>query len=191
MSEEARNSQEDFSFKCPACKNGTIEISKTTYDLPDKDKMLIIKFECNKCNFSKNDLIPLTTKTEPGILILKITNEEDLKSKIYRSPVGKLEIPELEIVVEPGPNADFFYTNVEGILDRFEQAVRIYYNNIDENGKQKKDIKEILNDIEKAKAGKLNFTLKITDMGGGSYIIPQDESKYAFQKINHSDGVNE
>jgi zinc finger protein len=191
MSEEARKSQEHFSFKCPACKNGTIEISKTTYDLPDKDKMLIIKFECNKCNFSKNDLIPLTTKTEPGILILKITNEEDLKSKIYRSPVGKLEIPELEIVVEPGPNADFFYTNVEGILDRFEQAVRIYYNNIDENGKQKKDVEEILNDIEKAKAGKLNFTLKITDMGGGSYIIPQDESKYAFQKINQSDGVNE
>ena len=191
MSEEARKSQEHFSFKCPACKNGTIEISKTMYDLPDKDKMLIIKFECNKCNFSKNDLIPLTTKTEPGILILKITNEEDLKSKIYRSPVGKLEIPELEIVVEPGPNADFFYTNVEGILDRFEQAVRIYYNNIDENGKQKKDIKEILNDIEKAKAGKLNFTLKITDIGGGSYIIPQDESKYVFQKINQSDGVNE
>jgi zinc finger protein len=191
MSEEAKKSQEDFSFKCPACKKGVIKISKTTYDLPDKDKMLIIKFECNVCNFSKNDVIPLTSKIEPGILILRVTNEEDLKSKIYRSPVGKLEIPELEIVVEPGPNADFFYTNVEGILDRFEQAVRIYYKNIDDNGIQKKEAEDILNDIEKARVGKLNFTLKITDTGGGSYIIPQDESKYTFQKVNQSNGVNE
>ena len=187
MSKEARNSKEDFSFKCPACKNGIIVISKTTYDLPDKDKMLIIKFECNECNYSKNDIIPLTTKTEPGILTLKVTNEEDLKSKIYRSPMGKLEIPELEIIVEPGPSADFYYTNVEGILDRFEQAVRIYYNNLEKNEKQRKEIEEILNNIERAKSGKLNFTLKITDMGGGSYIIPQDESKYAFQKIGALD----
>lgn len=187
MSEKARKEKEEFSFKCPACKNGMVIISKTIYDLPDKDKMLIIKFDCNKCNFSKNDIIPLTTNFEQGILSLKVTCEEDLKSKIYRSPVGKLEIPELEIIVEPGPAADFYYTNVEGILDRFEQAVRIYYNNLEENSGQKDEIEEILKDIEKAKAGKLNFTLKITDMGGGSYIIPQDESKYSFQKINSQD----
>ena len=184
MSEEARKGMEEFSFKCPACKNGMIKISKTVYDLPDKDKMLIIKFECDKCNFSKNDIIPLTTNFEPGILSLKVTCEDDLKSKIYRSPVGKLEIPELEIIVEPGPSAGFFYTNVEGILDRFEQAVRIYYKNLEENDIEKDEIEEILKDIEKAKAGNLNFTLKITDMGGGSYIIPQDESKYSFQKID-------
>jgi C4-type Zn-finger protein len=32
--------------------------------------------------------------------------------------------------------------------------------------------------------GELNFTLKIIDQGGGSYIIPQDESKYTFEKLN-------
>ncbi|TFG16121.1 MAG: ZPR1 zinc finger domain-containing protein, partial [Promethearchaeota archaeon] len=157
MSEEARKGKEEFSFKCPACKNGMITISKTIYDLPDKDKMLIIKFECNQCNFSKNDIIPLTTNFEPGILSLKVTCEDDLNSKIYRSPVGKLEIPELELIVEPGPSADFFYTNVEGILDRFEQAVHIYNNSLEENDSQKDEIEQVLNDIEKAKAGKLNF----------------------------------
>ena len=30
---------------------------------------------------------------------------------------------------------------------------------------------------------KFKFTLKITDHQGGSYIIPKDESKYAFKKI--------
>jgi C4-type Zn-finger protein len=31
------------------------------------------------------------------------------------------------------------------------------------------------------------FTLIITDTGGGSYIIPEDESKYSFQKLEHKE----
>jgi zinc finger protein len=183
MSEKAKQTEEEFSFHCPACKNGIIKIHKTTYDLPDKDKMLIIKFECNSCNYTKNDIIPLTTNFEPGILILKINNEEDLKSKIYRSPVGKLEIPEFELSVEPGPSAEFFYTNVEGILYRFENVLLIYKNNLEEEDPERKDIQEILENLQKALKGQFKFTLKITDTGGGSYIIPQNKSNYFFKKL--------
>ena len=126
MSENAKETEEEFSFKCPSCKNGTITIDKSIYDSQDGDKLLILKFECNECNFSKNDIVPMATKMIPGIMTLKVKNESDLRSKIYRSPTGKLEIPELELLVEPGPKADFYFTNVEGILIRFEKAVRIY-----------------------------------------------------------------
>lgn len=183
MSEKAKKSEEDFFLNCPACKQGKIKIKKVVYDLPDGDKMLILKFECNICNFHNNDIIPLTTKMEPGIMILKVTEEEDLKSKIYRSPLGKLEIPELELNVEPGPGADFYFTNVEGILFRFEAAVSIYRKNLEENDPQIKEIDDILNNLKKAMEGKFKFTLKLTDPQGGSYIIPQDESKYRFEKI--------
>jgi len=183
MSQKAKDSEEQFSFKCPACSKGIVTIQKTVYDLPDKDKMLIIKFECNECNFSKNDIIPLTTNFDPGIITLKILNEEDLKSKIYRSPTGKLEIPELELSVQPGPNAEFYYTNVEGILYRFESAVSIYKNNLEKDDPQFEEVNQILEDIKKAINGKLKFSLKITDNGGGSYIIPIDKSKCSFEKL--------
>ncbi|MFX0026808.1 MAG: ZPR1 zinc finger domain-containing protein [Candidatus Hermodarchaeota archaeon] len=183
MSQKAKDSEEQFSFKCPACSKGIVNIQKTVYDLPDKDKMLIIKFECNKCNFSKNDIIPLTTNFDPGILTLKVINEEDLKSKIYRSPTGILEIPELELSVQPGANAEFYYTNVEGILYRFESAVSIYKNNLKKDDPEFGEVSQILEDIKKAINGNLKFTLKITDNGGGSYIIPIDKSKYSFEKL--------
>lgn len=183
MSEKTKDSDRDFSFKCPACSEGLIKIQKTIYDLPDKDKMLIIKFVCDQCNFSKNDIIPLTTNFEPGIMILKVTNLEDLNSKIYRSPTGKLEIPELELYVTPGPNAEFYYTNVEGILYRFENAVSIYKNNLKKDDPELREVDGILKGIKRALDGELKFTLKITDNGGGSYIIPQDKSKYRFRKI--------
>ncbi len=180
-------SQDEFSIKCPACKQGIIKLNKTVYDLPDKDKMLILKFECDKCSFFKNDIIPLTTNLDSGIMTLEVTNEADLKSKIYRSPMGKIEIPELELVVEPGPRADFYYTNVEGILVRFESAVSIYRNNLDEGDQQIPEIEDLLKDLKEAMRGRLKFTLKITDTQGGSYIIPYDKSKYKYEKFTNNE----
>jgi len=187
LSEKSKNDEVEFSFKCPSCDKGQIKILKTTYDVPDGDKMLLIKFECNICNFSNNDVIPLTTNNTPGIMTLRVSNENDLKSKIYRSPVGKLEIPELELFVVPGPNADFYYTNVEGILFRFENAVLIYRKNLEKDDDEIEDIDKILHDLHKAIKGEFKFTLIITDAGGGSYIIPEDESKYSFQKFEHKE----
>ncbi|MFX0057029.1 MAG: ZPR1 zinc finger domain-containing protein [Candidatus Hodarchaeota archaeon] len=183
MSKKQNRAIEDYTFKCPACKEGKIEINKTIYDLPDGDKMLIVKFECNECDFTNNDIIPMTTNFSPGIITLKVANQEDLKSKVYRSPIGKLEIPELELEVEPGPNAEFYYTNVEGILFRFEKAVSIYKNNLDTDDSQKEEIELLLKNLNLALKGEFEFSLKITDVGGGSYIIPQDQSKYQFEKI--------
>ncbi|MFW9968706.1 MAG: ZPR1 zinc finger domain-containing protein [Candidatus Odinarchaeota archaeon] len=176
-----------YSFKCPSCQEGIIDIFKTIYDLPDGDKMLILKFECNKCNFHKNDIIPLTTNMEPGIMTLNIIDENDLKSKIYRSPLGKLEIPELDLAVEPGPKADFYYTNVQGILFRFENAVSIYKNNLKNDDPEMEEIDELLSKLNRAIEGKFKFTLKITDPQGGSYIIPQDKLKYQFEKITENE----
>ena len=183
MSDEKENNNIIYSFKCPSCQQGIIDIVKNIYDVPDGDKMLILKFVCNICDFHKSDVIPLTTNTKPGIMTLKITNEEDLKSKIYRSPAGKLEIPELDLIVEPGPRADFYYTNVEGILYRFENAVLIYRNNLDENDPKKSEMDELLGNLKKAMDGKFKFTLNITDTLGGSYIIPKNKSNYSFKKI--------
>ncbi len=187
LSEKSKNNEVNYSFKCPSCDKGMIKILKTTYDVPDGDKMLLIKFECNICNFSNNDVIPLTTNNTPGIMTLRVSNENDLKSKIYRSPVGKLEIPELELFVVPGPRADFYYTNVEGILFRFENAVSIYRKNLEKDDDEIEEIDKILHDLHKAIKGEFKFTLIITDTGGGSYIIPQDESKYQFIGIKEDD----
>ena len=61
MTKENRNSEIIYTFKCPSCEEGIINIIRSIYDLPDGDKMLILKFECNTCDFNKNDIIPLTT----------------------------------------------------------------------------------------------------------------------------------
>jgi zinc finger protein len=187
MSKKAEKTKEEYTFTCPSCNKGTVSIQKTVYDLPDGDQMLIIKFECDICKFHKNDIIPMTTRTEPGVSILKVSDIKDLESKVYRSPTGELEIPELELIVKPGPGAQFYFTNIEGILDRFKRAVLIYQKDLASEDPESKDFKEtsvLLDDIKRAKQGKFPFTLKIKDLEGGSYIIPTDESHYSFEKID-------
>lgn len=149
--------------------------------------MLLLKFECDKCEFHKSDVIPLETKMEPGTTTLKVFDENDLKSKIYRSPNGTIEIPELELILEPGPAAELYITNIEGILTRFKNAVTMYQNSLSQNDPQRKKIERILEDLQKAIVGKMSFTIKLSDQEGGSYIIPADKSKYSFEKIEYKE----
>jgi len=184
MSDKATESEELITFKCPRCSDGKILLKQSVYDLPDEEKMLILKFECDKCDYTNNDIIPIETKREPGIMTLTVNSEEDLKSKVYRSPTGKLEIPELELVVDPGPAAKFYYTNIEGILMRFEGAVSIYRKNLDEDDSQKDEIDGILMDLKAAMKGNLQFTLRVMDPVGGSYILPINKSNLTFEELD-------
>jgi len=163
------NNPEDLSFKCPACSDGKLIISRAEHKLPDGDLYLIMKIECDKCDFTKSDLIPLETPTKPGKYTLRVNSKEDLESKIFRSFSGILEIPELEMEIEPGPAADFFITNIEGILQRMKNAVSYYNRNLEEKDDK---VERILENIDKAINGEFKFTLIINDKMGGSYIVP-------------------
>lgn len=169
MGKKKMESENDVNFKCPLCSDGKLIISNAEHTLPDGDKYLIMKIECDKCEFTKNDLIPLETPIKPGKYILQVFSKEDLKSKIYRSFSGVLEIPELEMVVEPGPAADFYITNVEGVLQRIKSAVQFFKRNSEEKNVK---VEMILKNIDKAIEGQFKFTLIITDDLGGSYIVP-------------------
>jgi C4-type Zn-finger protein len=68
-------------------------------------------------------------------------------------------------------------------LLRFESAVSIYRNNLEEGDQQIAEIDDLLKDLKEAMKGRLKFTLIITDTQGGSYILPHDKSKYKFEKF--------
>ena len=191
MSDKATEEEEQITFKCPRCSEGKILFKQSIYDLPDEEKMLILRFDCDKCDYTNNDIIPIETKRVPGIMTLTISSEEDLRSKVYRSPTGKLEIPELELMVDPGPAAKFYYTNIEGILFRFEGAVSIYRKNLDEDDSQKGEIDAILMDLKAAMKGDFQFTLRIIDYAGGSYIIPINKDNYTFEEFDENEINNQ
>ena len=89
-----------------------------------------------------------------------------------------LEIPELGVRIDPGPACEGFVTNVEGVLDRIAQAIKIAVKDGDET--EKENGRVLLETIECIKAGGLPVTLIIQDPMGNSVLVSDKAKKTAF-----------
>jgi zinc finger protein len=96
-----------------------------------------------------------------------------LRSRVVRSGSGTIRIPEFGIDVEPGPGAESFVSNIEGLLHRIRSGVKtaLMFTQTED---QEKEGKRVLQKIDDAIAGKMRFTLIIEDPVGISGILPDD-----------------
>ena len=118
--------------KCPACQEDQLDQNVVIYVEPkSKDELLIFTTICNNCKFKNSDIMP----TGPSIFagkkkfVVEVESQKDLDSKIFRSSSASIEIPELEIKLEPGIQAEFFITNIEGILFKFQESCKFLLKN--------------------------------------------------------------
>jgi len=81
---------------------------------------------------------------------------------------ASIEIPELGVRIDPGPQCQGFISNFEGVLDRIEQVVKgaLSWGNDEE----KENAARLLADIARVKAGLLPVTLILEDPCGNSGI---------------------
>ena len=154
---------------CPICggKN-TFKIISNQLDIPYFGKVMETTMICDRCKYRKSDIIPLEVK-EPKRYILKVSSEEDLNKRVVRSSTGYIRIPELGFEVKPGPASEGYISNVEGVLNRLEDALKMLIKWVD--GEEKKRGEEILRKIEDVKEGRDSITLIIEDPLGHSAII--------------------
>jgi len=154
---------------CPICggKN-TLKVFSNQLDIPYFGKVMETTLICEKCKYRKSDIIPLEVK-EPKRYTLKVSSEEDLNKRVVRSATGHVRIPELGFEVRPGPASEGYISNVEGVLNRLEDAVRMLIRWGDEEERRKGE--EVLKRIEDVKRGKEGITLVIEDPMGHSAII--------------------
>jgi ZPR1 zinc finger protein len=171
---------------CPRCKTGKIQINRTLHKLPDNEEILILLMECDSCSFSRSDVIPLSTAFQPGTFTLNV-KEGDLTAKIFRSPTGVITLPEADFEIEPGKSAEYLITNVEGILNRMIKWSNFMLDQYRKEEAQHKKIQETLNILTKCLDGTMNFTIVLTDTGGGSYISPSNENNLDFIPIPYKD----
>ena len=83
-----------------------------------------------------------------------------------------MTIPELGVKVEPGPKSEGYVTNIEGVLTRFEDAVKKALNLFDDVESQE-NAKNTLNNIRELKKGNGTATLIIQDPFGQSNIVSE------------------
>jgi len=151
---------------CPSC-NTEIEYLYTTENIPYFSDILIISALCPSCGYKFVDT-QLLKHGDPARHTLAVTSEDDLAVRVIRSMSASIEIPELGVRIDPGPQCQGFVSNIEGVLDRIASVVTMALRWGTEE--EKENATALLADIARVKAGAFPITLILEDPCGNSGI---------------------
>lgn len=169
-----------YGLRCPSCDSESMLASQTEYDVDHFGSVMMSVVTCHKCGYRHTDVITLTER-EPIILTAKINSIEDLNIRVVKSGTATVSIPEFGATITPGPYSEGYISNVEGILDRIEDALTFMLSTAD--GKRLAKGKRMLKQIRTAKDSKPRFTLTIKDPFGNSAIASADTEKVKRRRL--------
>ena len=167
--------QSSLEYPCPICnaQSGLI-LNVHTSEIPyfgEHTEMTII---CNECGWRHTDFIPSEGK-KPSVWSLVINNSELMTTRVVRSSSCTVRIVELGLEVEPGDNATGYISNVEGVLNRFSDAISMIQRGAirdAEEGKEKvESCQELIDRISRVKSGQETVELLLLDPNGHSQIL--------------------
>ena len=165
------NELTEMIIKCPVCSvEGVAKSIMKELEIPHFGKVLETTILCPKCGFKHSDVIALE-QNDPAKYTIEI-NKNNLSIRVVRSQSATVTIPELGVKVEPGPKSEGYVTNIEGVLTRFEDAVKKSLNLFDDAESQE-NAKNTLNNIRELKKGNGTATLIIQDPFGQSNIVSE------------------
>jgi len=153
---------------CPMCKNDTLTLMEQEKEIPFFGKVSLFSMNCSTCKYHKAD-IECTENRKAAKYTVEISSEEDMNIRIVRSSHGTIKIPRIT-EIRPGPAANGYVTNIEGVLNRVKKKVEILRDGAEDNAQRKK-AKNMLKKIQKVIWGQEKIKISIQDPTGNSAII--------------------
>ena len=159
----------EYTVRCPACGRETLKVEEYIYEMPMLGKVILSTGRCSSCGYRFSDA-RLAEAREPGKIVYRVERPEDLNALVVVSSSASILIPELGLESKPGPAAQGYITTVEGILERFLEALEAACRAPDRDEKACREARE---KIEGAKEGRIPFTLVIVDPEGVSAVASE------------------
>ena len=169
MNDETIN---EMIIKCPACGvEGVAKSIMKELKIPHFGEVMETTIQCPSCGFKHSDIIALE-QNDPAKYVLEI-NKNNLSIRVVRSQSATVIIPEVGVKVEPGPKSEGYVTNVEGVITRFESAVKKALN-LFEDEESQINAKKALKQLQELKKGNGTATLIILDPFGQSNVVSEN-----------------
>jgi len=158
---------------CPICGGkGTLKAIQHIHEIPYFGKVMESTIICEKCGYRNADVMILEDRP-PKLYTVRVENERDLFTRVVRSKSGTIELDEIGVKIEPGPAAEGFVTNVEGLLERVRETLIMAKHFKEGEGDKEavKNAEKILDYIQEVKEGRKPLTVRIMDPLGNSALI--------------------
>ena len=177
--------KEELAIVCPSCEEGSLNVRSVLYSIPFFNELAMFSMDCPECGFAHSDVFSAEER-KPARFTLTVDNPSLLRARVVRSGSGTFRLPEFGIDVEPGPAAESFITNVEGVLTRVRSVVETAIN-FAENSDEKDQGAVILSNIDSALKGGFTFSLVMEDPMGVSGIILDDMTKINYEELSREE----
>jgi len=168
-------------LRCPSCAGDSMIVNQTEHVVDHFGAALMISSICQRCGYKHTDVSTLE-KGEPIAIRTRIRSVADLSIRIVKSGTATISIPEFGATITPGPYSEGYISNVEGVLERVEDALTFMLNSA--NGKRLKKGEKLLKQIRMAKEKNPHFTLEIKDPLGNSALVSPDPSRIRKRKLS-------
>ena len=155
--------------RCPICGGrDTFRVKGRIDRIPYFGEMMETFATCTSCKFRHADVMCLGERP-PLRYEFQITSEEDFKVRVVKSSTGTIKLPELGVTIEPGPASEGYVSNVEGVLNRVEETIKLAIKKIDATKRRRGQAK--LKKLDEVRAGKRKARLILMDPFGHSAIV--------------------
>jgi len=175
------STESEYTFKCPVCNTGNLTVRSMLYSVPFFNELAMFMVQCPDCGFSHNDVFSAEQR-KPSRFTLYVDDVSLLNVRVVRSGSCTYRFPEWGIDVEPGPAADAFITNVEGLLFRVRSVVETA-GGFAELEEERLRASEILEEMKSALCGEFPFTLVLEDPAGVSGILSDDMTIVKYEEL--------
>ncbi len=185
--QETSMSEDGPKIRCPVCNNSELNIKAMMYSVPYFNELVFFTMACPQCNFKHNDIFSAEQR-RPARWTLRVDDETKMSIRVVRSSSGTIRIPEFGIDIEPGPAADGFITNVEGVLLRIKPVLQMAIN-FAETDEQRHHGEHLMEELDLAIEGRRAFTLIIEDPVGVSAILPDDLTLVTHEELTDEEAA--
>jgi|TARA_Y100000768_G_scaffold277661_1_gene213056 zinc finger protein len=156
---------------CPEClEDDALIMLAMSSEIPYFGEHTQITVICESCGWKHTDFIP-SDGEKPGYSSLIVDNTEKCSARVVRSSACTIRIPELDLEVSPGGSSSGFVSNIEGVINRFEDAVGSIIRGSAEDETVLDASLELLEGLRKMKNGESEFLIELLDPRGRSQII--------------------
>lgn len=157
---------------CPVCGHEPLTLRSLDLELPYFGGALQTTLLCGACGYRHGDLL-LTRHRQPLRITLRVEHPDQRSARVARSSSGTVRIPELGASMEPGPRAEAFVTNVEGVVRKFLDIVR-GQEAVADSPAARDRLAAVRARIEGMIEGREPFTFVLEDPTGNSEVLHKD-----------------
>jgi len=160
---------------CPVCHGKkSLEVITHIEEIPYFGDVMESTLICHECGYRYSDVLCLD-HGDPMRYSVDVESET-LNARVVKSQSATISIPELGLKVEPGPRSTAYISNIEGVIGRFQTAVKMALKLFDDEKSQDRSL-SLLEDLKRVRNGEKKVKVIVEDPMGQSFIAHPKVSK--------------